>query len=88
MDFKELTKNLDEPTRRSFIMKMAGSFLGVSALSHTSTNKASAASGNLSKRNSSDPINVIYLYMNGGMSHIDTLDPKPGTSTQPRTSRA
>ncbi len=82
MDFKELTQNLDEPTRRSFIMKMAGTFLGVSALSRTSTNKVSAASSNLSKRNSTDPINVIYLYMNGGMSHIDTLDPKPGTDVQ------
>lgn len=25
---------------------------------------------------------VIYLYMSGGMSHLDTLDPKPGAETQ------
>jgi hypothetical protein len=25
--------------------------------------------------------NCIYLYMGGGMSHIDTFDPKPGTET-------
>ena len=27
------------------------------------------------------PRSVIYLYMSGGMSHIDTFDPKPGTET-------
>ncbi len=26
--------------------------------------------------------NVIYLYMAGGMSHLDTFDPKPGSETQ------
>ena len=26
--------------------------------------------------------NVIYLYMNGGMTHLDTFDPKPGAETQ------
>ncbi|MEK6238934.1 MAG: DUF1501 domain-containing protein, partial [Planctomycetales bacterium] len=26
--------------------------------------------------------NVIYLYMTGGMTHLDTLDPKPGAKTQ------
>jgi hypothetical protein len=26
--------------------------------------------------------NVIYLYMAGGMSHLDTFDPKPGAATQ------
>lgn len=26
--------------------------------------------------------NVIYLYMSGGMSHLDTFDPKPGKVTQ------
>ena len=25
---------------------------------------------------------IIYLFMNGGMSHIDTFDPKPGTDVQ------
>ena len=25
---------------------------------------------------------VIYIYLSGGMSHIDTLDPKPGSETQ------
>ena len=25
---------------------------------------------------------VIYLYMSGGLSHIDTFDPKPGSDTQ------
>jgi hypothetical protein len=82
MNFKELTQNLDEPTRRSFIMKMAGTFLGVTILPDLLANKANAASVTLTNRKNSVPINVIYLYMNGGMSHIDTFDPKPGTDAQ------
>ena len=82
MDFKELNRQLDEPTRRNFMMKMAGTFLGVSVLPGAMTNKVHAAARNVSGKRGSDPINVIYLYMNGGMSHIDTLDPKPGTDVQ------
>lgn len=28
---------------------------------------------------------IIYLYMSGGMSHLDTFDPKPGTEEQGET---
>ncbi|MGC3966057.1 MAG: DUF1501 domain-containing protein [Pirellulales bacterium] len=27
--------------------------------------------------------NVIFLYMRGGISHIDTFDPKPGAKRWP-----
>lgn len=82
MDFKQLTRHMDQPTRRSFMMRMAGTFLGVSALPDLLTNKANAASNALPTRRNNAPVNVIYLYMSGGMSHIDTLDPKPGTDAQ------
>lgn len=82
MDFKELTNHLDEPTRRSFIMKMAGTLLGVSIMPDAMTSKLHAASSNMPGNRNSPPVNVIYLYMNGGMSHIDTFDPKPGTDAQ------
>lgn len=34
---------------------------------------------NLQAQNKPTAKNVIYLYMAGGMSHLDTFDPKPGT---------
>lgn len=85
MNFKELTNHLDEPTRRSFIMKMAGAMLGVSVLPGAMSRELHAASSNMPSKRSDVPINVIYLYMNGGMSHIDTFDPKPGTDAQGAT---
>ncbi|MBL4702538.1 MAG: DUF1501 domain-containing protein [Phycisphaeraceae bacterium] len=82
MDFKKLTRQMDEPTRRSFMMRMASTFLGVSILPQMMPAQVQAARSGKSSKNNSSPVNVIYLYMNGGMSHIDTLDPKPGTDVQ------
>lgn len=82
MDLKKITQQMDVPTRRRFMMKMAGTFLGVTALQHASPTPLLGAGNIPIKPRHSDPINVIYLYMNGGMSHIDTLDPKPGTDVQ------
>ena len=72
----------DPFTRRSFVTGAAKTFLGVGAMP-LMTKMASAAS--LSGR----PIkvdakakSVIYLYMSGGMSHLDTFDTKPGAETQ------
>lgn len=53
--------------RRQFIERLATGLLGVSL---TPTFAASAAAQAKAKR-------VIYLFMEGGMSHIDTFDPKP-----------
>ena len=75
--------------RRAFIEKSAKTFLGVGTLPllhsladaaglDSSTNAPSSrgrARGGTAK-------NVIYLYMTGGMSHIDTFDTKPGSETQ------
>jgi hypothetical protein len=75
---------LDSVTRREFAAIAAKTFLGVGMFSAIGT-KAFAADA---KTESKPPIgpgtakNCIYLYMNGGMTHLDTLDPKPGAETQ------
>ena len=64
----------DELTRRRFIASTASSLLGVGLMpDFLSPNAlaADAAKGGTAK-------NVIYLYMDGGMSHVDTWDPKQG----------
>ncbi|MDB9741277.1 DUF1501 domain-containing protein [Akkermansiaceae bacterium] len=67
----------DELTRRKFITNAAHSYLGVSlapflagALTNTAFGQNDEIPGGKAK-------SVIYLNMSGGMSHIDTFDPKP-----------
>jgi hypothetical protein len=64
--------------RRQFINGVAQSFLGVTALSQLG-GKAFAIAGENTSPLKQVPTarNVIYLYMTGGMSHLDTWDPKP-----------
>jgi len=71
--------------RRDFMASVASSLLGVSflplvdsSLIHSSAMAASARSGKVAKR-------VIYLFMDGAMSQLETLDPKPGTDSQGNT---
>lgn len=71
---------MDAPTRRMFLSHAAKTFLGVGALpiagrSANADADTSLPTGGTAKR-------VIYLYMSGGMSHLDTFDPKPGADTQ------
>lgn len=78
---------LDELSRRGFLATTAktcfGLTIGGSAASFFSSQKASAdpsviaAGGGQAK-------SVIYLFMSGGMTHIDTLDPKPNASSEVR----
>lgn len=62
---------MNELNRRQFMSGVAKSCLGVSAII--------SAEDLLGSRSSNIPTarNVIFLYMAGGMTHIDTLDPKP-----------
>ena len=55
--------------RRNFIKLSASSLLGVTALPHA---QAMGPGGK----------NVIFLYMQGGMTHLDTFDPKRGHENQ------
>ncbi|MEM7600134.1 MAG: DUF1501 domain-containing protein [Verrucomicrobiota bacterium] len=73
---KKLLHHSDELTRRKFATQAAGSFLGVNLLPHMQSFGADTPA---------KAKNVIYLFMSGGMSHIDTLDPKPGSKGQGQT---
>lgn len=66
-----------ETGRREFIAGAAKTFLGVTALGHVG-GKALAVPGENTSPLKQVPTarNVIYLYMTGGMSHLDTWDPK------------
>lgn len=67
-------------SRRAFVSNAAKTFLGVSAVSHLAVPRAGAVpgQGTSALKQAATARNVIYLYMTGGMSHLDTFDPKPG----------
>jgi uncharacterized protein (DUF1501 family) len=65
-----------ELSRRRFVTRAAQSFLGVSALAGLPNFARAAGVGASTARQIASAKQVIYLYMNGGMSHLDTLDPK------------
>jgi hypothetical protein len=67
---------LDPSSRRKFMLRSAKTALGVSVMSqfdHLKAASEAVPSGVGGKAKA-----VIYLYMAGGMSHIDTFDPKTG----------
>ncbi len=67
--------NADELTRRQFVSNAARAYLGVHLFPMLGGTLASAAPAATVKGGKAK--NVIYLYMSGGMSHVDTFDPKP-----------
>lgn len=69
----------DFPTRRQFVGTAAKTFLGVSLLNHLQGGKALAVPGQGASalKQVATARNCIYLYMTGGMSHLDTFDPRP-----------
>ena len=72
-----------ELERRRFMSLAAKGFLGVSILPWATPEGVMGAGLGLNRPLNYAPKakNVIYLYMSGGMSHIDTFDPKPDTET-------
>ncbi|WP_309386894.1 DUF1501 domain-containing protein [Cerasicoccus frondis] len=73
-------KKLDELSRRKFLNYTARALLGVGLASTGSL----PLWGNLTAPTGSRPHarNVIYIYLAGGMSHLDTFDPKPQSDSQ------
>ena len=69
----------DEVSRRQFMLESAKTFLGVSAAPMLGATLASPSYA-ASKVRPRAAKSVIFLNMNGGMSHLDTFDPKPGKS--------
>ena len=83
MNSRQLNK-VDEVTRRQFLLNAAKSYLGVStapmlgaSLASPAFAEATSSAGLVGKAE-----HVIFLNMDGGMSHIDTFDVKPGTDVQ------
>jgi len=83
---RELMSKLSGGDRRRFLEYTAKSMLGVSVLPMVSRAVAAAdpaapaltGLGGKAKR-------LIYLFMNGGMTHLDTFDLKPGHENQGET---
>jgi hypothetical protein len=78
----EMVRSFDGPTRREFILQMAQACLGVTVAPLAgplgSAMAAAPASGGKAKQ-------VIYLFMEGAMSQLDSFDPKPGRDVQGST---
>lgn len=70
-------RQLDEVTRRRFMAYAAKSVLGVSVLP-----VAGALAADSPLKKDATAKQVIYLFMSGAMSHLDTFDPKPGSEVQ------
>jgi hypothetical protein len=80
---EELMQNIlktNSLSRRLFMQKSAAAFLGVTAINGFATeNDMQVAQRKGSAKH------IIYLYMSGGMSHLDTFDLKPGHKNQGST---
>ncbi len=76
---KDKFLRMDDMSRRQFVANTAKTMLGVSFMpSLMSSDVIAAGSGGKAE-------NCIFLYMSGGMTHMDTFDPKPGADTQGNT---
>ncbi len=78
---REFLSKASEVDRRQFLQYAAKSMLGVSMIPAFGKilNAAPSKSGGGKAKN------IIYLFMNGAMSHIDTFDLKPGHKNQGST---
>lgn len=75
----------DPQTRRTFAEHVAKTVLGVTALpSFTRAAGAPAPPDSTKLPGFGKAKHVIWLQMEGGMSHIDTLDPKEGATKGPK----
>ncbi len=72
---EHLLRQLDQSSRRDFITYAARAFLGVSLIPVGGAAAALAAPADA--RTKAKAKSIIYLFMQGGMSHIDTFDTKP-----------
>ncbi len=72
----------DDLSRRQFVARAAGSLLGVGLLPGIFPSPARAVQeAAAAPARAATAKNVIYLYMSGGQSHLDTWDPKEGVDT-------
>lgn len=76
---RDLVSKLDAMDRRGFLEYAAKAALGVSILPGLGRAVAAQDSG-LAKLGKAK--RLVYLFMNGGMTHLDTFDLKPGHENQ------
>ena len=75
---RDLLRKVNEHTRRDVLSSIAKTALGVSVVPFANEMMNSVAlAGPEAAAGKAE--HVIYLFMNGAMSHIDTFDPKQGT---------
>lgn len=79
---KDIARGLDDVSRRGFLSQTAAMLLGVGALPMMDGLLSAQEVGTVPLRPGAKAKNVIYLYMSGGMTHLDTFDLKPGAATQ------
>lgn len=72
----------DDPSRRRFLETSAKTFLGVGALGIGRSAQAALGPNLGLAERAGAAKHLIYLYMNGGMTHLDTFDTKPGHENQ------
>ncbi len=75
-------KKMNPMARRDFIMRTAQTALGVTVMPALNLRGAGATTG-AGTPGFGKAKNVIFLWMNGGMTHIDTWDPKTGGTKGP-----
>lgn len=78
----ELNK-LSLASRREFMLRAAQTTLGVTVMPALSLKAAEAAKSGPGTPGFGKAKNVIFLWMGGGMTHIDTWDPKTGSTKGP-----
>ena len=79
---KDFANHLDDIERREFLAGIAKLSLGVSVL----PNLAAAAGKSSYEALPATAKNVIFVYMAGGMPHVDTFDPKTNSEVKGQSS--
>ena len=78
----ELNK-LSQTSRRDFMMRTAQATLGVTVMPALNLKAAEAVKSGPGTPGFGKAKNVIFLWMSGGMTHIETWDPKTGSTKGP-----
>jgi len=79
-----LQNQLNSISRRAFCERWAKAALGVTVLHGAARHASAAEAAAVTGPGFGKAKNVIFLQMIGGMSHIDTLDPKEGPTQGPK----
>jgi hypothetical protein len=83
---KAFPHTVDDLSRRQFAFSVAKTCLGVSVLGSSASRLHAVAFADAAKeRQVATARNVIYLYMSGGMTHLDTFGVSPGAPTMGET---